>query len=422
MTRPLVMKFGGDALAQPERIAEAARLVGQRLTAVPVVAVASARRGITDHLLGLVEQIKENTEAEGLENRGIGAAADRAVAAGELVSASLLALALNCRGVAAEVLDAREAGLRSNGAWPRAQLTRVSPARILDLLRRGITPVVTGFQGWHRGKTTTLGRGGSDTTAVALAAALGARECELVKHHGGVFTSDPGIIPEARLIPRLPHRFLTELAKGGAKVIAYRAAVLAEQTSLPLRFSSFHTEHATEVVAGAPARASAIAVCSGRYRFTGQSSRRVSWEQQQKFLTSLAEYGVSAELQVTDQGVGTRLDLVAGPDDLEVGLEIARSLLSHSGEFALLATGVSTVTALGLPEQLNNLRLAARSSGAHILGTLIEPHRTVFLVPDAAAPLLARKLHTALFGTSAGEFLESHNTPETSKRFYVGHR
>ena len=421
MTNPLVVKFGGDALALPERIAEAARLVGQRLTHGPVVAVASARRGITDHLLGLVEQVKENL-ADGVDNRGAGAAADRAVAAGELVSASLLALALNRRGIEAEVLDARQAGLRSDGAWTRAQLTRVSPKRISDLLRRGIVPVVTGFQGWHRGRTTTLGRGGSDTTAVALAVALQARQCELVKHHGGVFTADPKVVPEARVMPQVGHRFLTELAAAGAKVIAYRAAAVAEQASLSLRFSSLHDGKATEVVAGATS-ASGVALRTGRYRFTGQSSSRVTLEQQRLFLAAGTARGVPVELELVDEGVGSRIELLLGPEELELGLELARGLIANLGELALLATGLSSITVLGVHGK--QFQLAQAASGAHILRTTVRSDRIAFLVPDADAHLLARALHSTLLATSASETndaLPSQDSPEQRQRIYVGHR
>jgi aspartate kinase len=422
VNRPLVIKFGGDALALPERIAEAARLVEQRLSEGPVVAVASARRGITDHLIGLVEQVKENL-ADGLENQGTGAAADRAVAAGELVSASLLALALNRRAIRAEVLDARQAGLRSDGAWARAELTRVKPNRITGLLRRGIVPVVTGFQGWHRGRTTTLGRGGSDTTAAALSIAVDARECELVKHHGGVFTADPKVVPEARIIPRISHRFLTELAGAGAKVIAYRAAALAEQALLPLRFSSLHDANTTIMGSGATAGASGIALRSGRYRFTAQSSSRITQEQHRAFSEAANAHGVPAELELADEGSGSRLELILGPEELDVGLELARGLLSGSGELALLATGLTTVTVLGAHGK--QFQLAQAASGAHIVRTSVDSDRIAFLVEDADAHRLARALHTRLLTTIAGESddaLQSQNSPEPRQRIYVGHR
>ena len=172
----------------------------------PVVAVASARRGVTDHLLGLVEQVREAIGVDGAPPAAGRAAADRAVASGELVAASLLAVALADLGVPAVVLDAREAGLGSDGHAGGATLTRLRSDRLRRLLDRGVTPVVTGFQGWHRGRITTLGRGGSDITAVALAAALSAEACELVKEPGALHTADPRLVPEARPLRRATHR------------------------------------------------------------------------------------------------------------------------------------------------------------------------------------------------------------------------
>lgn len=290
MSSPRVIKFGGDALASSERIALAAARVKQRLEQAPVVAVASARRGVTDHLLGLVEQVKEATAAVRPETNRLAAAADRAVAAGELVSASLLTVALNCLGIAAEVLDAREAGLASNGDWSRAQLTRIRPERIIRLLRRGITPVITGFQGWHRGRVTTLGRGGSDTTAVALAAELGAVECELVKYSGGIYTADPKVVPGARLIHHASHRFLLRLAEGGAKVMALRAAALADLTGVPLRFSSLEGDSASVVQSAGPDDVSALA-----------------WRTQRRFLVTLVGPGWSLEAERIARGSDARL-------------------------------------------------------------------------------------------------------------------
>lgn len=249
MSDRLVVKFGGDALATPERIAAAAHRVALRRRTHAVVAVASARRGVTDHLLGLVEQVREAIPARGAPARGARAASDRAVASGELVAASLLAVALGELGIDAVVLDAREAGLHSTGNAGGASLIAPRPARLERLLARGITPVVTGFQGWHRGRLTTLGRGGSDITAVALAGALGAGACELVKDPGALHTADPRLVPEARPIERATHRFLTEVALAGARVIHHLAAAQAERDAVPLRFTSLHGggEPATEV-------------------------------------------------------------------------------------------------------------------------------------------------------------------------------
>jgi aspartate kinase len=255
-----------------------------------------------------------------------------------------------------------------------------------------------------------------------LAVALNARQCELVKHHGGVFTADPKVVSEARVLPLIGHHFLTALAAAGAKVIAYRAAAVAEEASVSLRFSSLHDRNATEVIAGVPP-ASSIALRSGRYRFTGQSSSRVTLEQRRSFLAAATSRGVPAELELADEGAGSRIELLLGPDELELGLELARGLLPDSGELALLATGLTSITVLGV--QGKQFQLAQAASGAQILRTTVRSDRIAFLVPDADAHLLARALHTTLLATSASQAddaLQFQDSPEQRQRIYVGHR
>lgn len=341
MSAPLVVKFGGDALATPERIAAAARRITVRQRSFPVVAVASARRGVTDHLLSLVEQVREATGEAGKPSSRARAASDRALASGELVAASLLAVALEDLGVPAVVLDAREAGLHSDGRNGGATLGTLRPARIVRLLDRGITPVVTGFQGWHRGRLTTLGRGGSDITAVALAAALGAQACELVKDPGALHTADPRLVPDARPIRRATHRFVTELALAGARVIHHLAASRAERDGVPLRFTSVHADDApaTEVDrAREPEEAHAVVLGAGHHGvppLAGEASE-------------LATVSV-----VTDD-----------------------------------ADAVAQRAAAGA---------AAAAAGATVLRTVHRPHAVCFLVPRAHGDALLRALHARIY-------------------------
>jgi len=241
---PIVVKLGGDALATPERLAAQARRLARRARSEPIVAVASARRGVTDHLLGLVRDVRE--AAGGGEEAG--AEADRAVAAGEGVTSALLALALNQCGVSAVSLDARDAGITAAGSFGDASIEAVAVHRLHRLLRRGILPVVTGFQGWRNGRVATLGRGGSDTSAVFLATALGAGRCEFVKDSTGLLTADPAVVPDARPIPRASHRFLTTLASAGAQVMHPRAATLAEAGRLPLAFYPLEGDTALSLI------------------------------------------------------------------------------------------------------------------------------------------------------------------------------
>lgn len=340
MTQPLVVKFGGDALATAERIVAAARRVAARRGTQPVVAVASARRGVTDHLLALVEQVRD---AAGNTPSAAGhVAADRAVASGELVAASLLTLALADLGLPAVVLDAREAGLRSDGRVGAAALTTIRRERLERVLERGVIPVVTGFQGWHRGRITTLGRGGSDITAVAIAAALDTQACELVKEPGAVHTADPRLVPEARVLRRATHRFVSEIALAGARVIHHTAAALAERTGVSLRFTSLRAdgEPSTAVDrAGAPEAAAGFAVVLG----TGHHG----------------------------------IDLAS--DD---------------------PAKVATVTVVSMEPDAPAIRAVARAAvsraGGTIFRTLDRAHALALLVPGAEAPGLVRAIHSAV--------------------------
>jgi aspartate kinase len=398
VTPPLVVKLGGDALASPERIVAAARRLAERRGAAPVVAVASARRGVTDHLLGLVERVRE----AGIPGATVGglAAADRAAAAGEIVAASLLVLALDGLGIPAVTLDAREAGLASTGHAGRARLTAVRPARVQALLGRGVVPVVAGFQGWHRGRVTTLGRGGSDTTAVALASALGAAECELVKETGGVLTADPGLVPEAERIPAASHRFLSELASAGARVIHHPAAAWAEREALPLRFTALtETDWSTEVTSTAHASSLwAVTLRAGRSRFSAPLGRTVARDLQPRLQQRLWEAGLTVDAEAVQDATGWRLDLLTDAPDLDDCLRAIGRLVGMHQRPVLVQPGLSTLTVVtAAPTHPRSIQAAVQDAvaerGARLLHTVVHPHRTAFLVHDADGPELLRAVH-----------------------------
>ena len=252
--RPVVIKLGGDALASPQRIVAQAERLARQAALGPVVAVTSARRGVTDHLLGLTREISAAAAATpsapptAALSRSAKAESDRAVATGEIVSASLLALALNQLGVPAVSLDAREAGVVSRGEFGNARIREVVPRKLERLLQRGAIPVVTGFQGWQRGRVATLGRGGTDASAVALTLALGGQRTIFVKEAHGLRTADPKLVPEAERIAEAPHGFLSALATAGARVVQAEAAQLAERHGLRLEFWSLEEDVADSVV------------------------------------------------------------------------------------------------------------------------------------------------------------------------------
>jgi aspartate kinase len=401
VTPPLVLKLGGDALASPERIVAAARRVAERRRTVPVVVVASARRGVTDHLLGLVEQVRDSAPS-GATAGGL-AAADRAAAAGEIVAASLLVLALDGLGIPAVALDAREAGLASTGHAGRARLTAVKPARVHALLERGVVPVVAGFQGWHRGRITTLGRGGSDTTAVALASALGASECELVKETGGVLTADPRLVPEAERIPATSHRFVSELASAGARVIHHPAAAWAEREALPLRFTALdETEWSTEVTSTTHASSHwAVTLRRGRSRFSAPLGRISARDFEARLQQRLWDAGLTAEAGVLREAAAWRLDLLADASELDDCLWAAGRLLDIHQRPVIVRRELSTVTVVTAapihPRSIAGaVQEAVAQSGIRLLHTAAHPHRTAFLTDDADGPELLRVVHEGI--------------------------
>lgn len=232
--RPLlVLKLGGDALATPDRIALAARHVHAHAVGAEVVVVTSARRGVTDQLTRLAVDV-----GEALGGASGGVEAERAIAAGEIVTAALMAAALTRLGSPAISLDAREAGLRGRDHAGAVTLTLVRTSRLKRLLARGTLPVVAGFQVIERARLRTLGRGGSDITAVALAAALGATECHFLKQCG-LRETDPRLDPAARVVDQIDFPTLARILSTSSQVLHPDAARLADRHGVALRFVPF---------------------------------------------------------------------------------------------------------------------------------------------------------------------------------------
>lgn len=228
----LVVKFGGTSLGTPARIRRAARRVASLVASGRcVVAVVSAMGHTTDHILETLGAL-ETSRGGGPAGRE----ADRALATGEDLSAAFLAAALNAIGVPARSLRGGEAGVRAGGEFGAARVERVDARCLRSLLARGIVPVVSGFQGERADReTATLGRGGSDTSAVAIAAALGAAPCHIVTDVDAVYDRDPRRHADARPLHRLSHDELLDLSRSGALVVASEAASLARAHGVPLR-------------------------------------------------------------------------------------------------------------------------------------------------------------------------------------------
>lgn len=233
----LVQKFGGSSLSDPERLLVCARRTAQTALNNRVVVVVSAMGDTTDWLLGLARELSQEPNRQAL---------DMLLATGELVSTSLMAIALEAQGINAIPLAGADAGIMTDDIHGRARIRSIESTRLHDLLDEGAVPVVAGFQGANQiGRITTIGRGGSDTSAVAIAAALdvastGGR-CEIHTDVDGVYTADPRIVPGAKRLDRISVEEMLELASLGAGVLQERAVVLARRYNVPLRV--LHSQH-----------------------------------------------------------------------------------------------------------------------------------------------------------------------------------
>jgi aspartate kinase len=215
----VVAKYGGSSLATPRHIRDvAASLAAANADGAQRVVVVSAMGDATDDLLALARQISDLPDPREL---------DILLATGEQISAALLVMALHEQAVMAVSLTGPQAGIRTDSLHGKARITAVEPERIASELDAGRLVVVAGFQGSNAGEVATLGRGGSDTSAVALAIAVGATRCEIYTDVDGVYSADPRIVPQARQLPEIGFEEMLELAHQGAKVLQTRSVELA---------------------------------------------------------------------------------------------------------------------------------------------------------------------------------------------------
>lgn len=229
----LVQKYGGTSVGSPERIeAVAERVSRARNNGDDVVVVVSAMSGETNRLIGLAESISKTPSPREM---------DVLVSTGEQVTIALLSMALHQRGLEARSYTGGQVGIRTDSAHTKARIQGIDEERMQGDLSAGRVVVVAGFQGVDdEGNITTLGRGGSDTTAVALAAALKASECQIYTDVDGVYTTDPRVVDQARRLDRITFEEMIEMASLGSKVLQIRAVEFAGKYHVPLRvLSSF---------------------------------------------------------------------------------------------------------------------------------------------------------------------------------------
>ena len=228
----VVQKFGGTSVGSVERIAAVAQLIKKSSKEDKLVVVVSAMSGETNKLISLAKNFSENPNRREF---------DALVSTGEKVSSSLLAIALDSIGVKAKSLSASQISMKTTNSHSKARILDIDSSKIIQTIKEGYVPIITGFQGvTEHGDVTTLGRGGSDTTAVAVAANLKAKRCDIYTDVDGIYTTDPRVVPEAKKLDSITMEEMLEMAGKGAKVIQIRAVEFANKFKVPVRvLSSF---------------------------------------------------------------------------------------------------------------------------------------------------------------------------------------
>ncbi len=242
MSKLNVLKFGGSSVATTSRIKQVAEIVkSHRDSGERVVVVTSAMQGVTNQLIELARSFSENA---------VDREYDAIVSTGEQVAAGLLSLALKEVGVEARSLSAWQIPIHTTGEFSNSEISKVETESLFDALESGIVPVVTGFQGLSddRKSITTLGRGGSDATACAIANAISANECFIYTDVDGIYTSDPRIVLETKRISEISYDDMLLLARAGSKVLQAQSVAIAKKYNVNLRvLSSFTSGHYSKV-------------------------------------------------------------------------------------------------------------------------------------------------------------------------------
>ena len=234
MKNIIVQKFGGTSVGSTDRIAHVAKIIEAATKNSKVIVVVSAMSGETDRLIELSKSFSSTPNKREF---------DALISTGEKVSASLLAMALESEGISAKSYSASQVSLRTTSQFSKAKILDIDKQRMQKILEEDNVPIITGFQGiTEGGDVTTLGRGGSDTTAVAIAAAVDAKRCDIYTDVDGIYTTDPNVVPSAKKLEQISMEGMLELSGQGAKVIQIRAVEFANKYRVPVRVLSSFSE------------------------------------------------------------------------------------------------------------------------------------------------------------------------------------
>jgi aspartate kinase len=384
----VVQKYGGSSVADAEKIDQVAgHIAATKAAGHQVVVVVSAMGKTTENLLSLARSIAPEPPRREL---------DMLVSTGERVTMALVSMALSTLGCDAVSFTGSQSGIMTNDRHFDAQIIEVRPHRIEDELARGRVVIVAGYQGMsYRREITTLGRGGSDTTAVALAAALGAERCEIYSDVDGIYSADPRNVADARHLPTIDYETMQEVAESGAKVLNARAVAWARRHKIVIHarktgdFADHGAGRETRVEAAAAALPTAI-VLDGKLAWVEGPSGAL-----QRLLAAVEAIGAPIRDAWIAERAALLLSLTSVPD-----FEQKASLLSEAGAHQVRCdvAAVSAV-AVGVAREPACLAEASRCIPQSALAISVSPLRLTAVVASSDAPALERAWH-ALFATN----------------------
>lgn len=396
----IVQKYGGSSVADAEKIkAVARRVVAAKEKGNQVVVVISAMGDTTDDLISLAQQVTDQPDEREL---------DVLLSTGEMISSTLLAMAVKSLGYKAISLSGSQAGIQTDAAYSRARIRAITPQRILKELEKDKIVIVAGFQGiTEEMDVTTLGRGGSDTTAVALAVSLGAEICHIYTDVEGVYTADPRLVPQARKLKEIDYDEMMELATYGAKVMHPRAVEIGKLYNTPILVASSFTDSPGTVIRGGILMEVRNKVRGVAHDLNVAKVTVLAVPDQPGIATSLfeplAEARVSVDTIVQNASVGgiTDLTFTVARTDLKKAMHIvepiarsigARGCVSNAklGKVSIVGTGMQNT-----PGYAARMFRALYDAGINIELITTSEIRVTCIIDEKKVTAAVRALHKA---------------------------
>lgn len=406
----IVQKFGGTSVATTQRISTVANHVAREIKlGNQLIVVVSAMSGVTDQLVGYVKDLSDLNEIDAYADH------DMVVSAGEQITAGLLALRLRSIGIPARAWSGWQVPIRTSNAYGKARIEHIDTYAVMDSLNNGRVAVITGFQGvTHGNRVTTLGRGGSDTSAVAIAAAFNAERCDIYTDVDGVYTTDPRIVKDARKLDMVSYEEMLELASAGAKVLQTRSVEMAMNHNVRLQVrTSFSEVQGTMLVREEE--------MLEKQRVTGLAYSR---DEARITLSNVADKpGISAAIfgplaaanvnvdmivqNVTPDGHTTDVTFTVSTSELPLALTclekaqgaIGYKSLHHDSKVAKLsAVGVGMRSHAGVAQQMFK---TLAEKGINIIVITTSEIKVSVLIEESYLELALRALHDA-YGLGAG--------------------